>query len=200
MDILFEEIPLLWENVKAHAFPSSFLTRALGFSPERMELLPRFLMYWIGIYLLCGLVTVFLRFKRGQRSINSLAKQLVNIILTSCCVLILPIRSGIAYLFALQNEDVTLPDWAEPPADGESALQDRLDFVSKEYFTKNLTQTLEQEFAITSGEVRCIIRWEDDAPSLVTVVLSGKAVWKDPYAIEAFVESLLACECQSAIE
>lgn len=116
------------------------------------------------------------------------------------CVLILPIRSGIAYLFALQNEDVTLPDWAEPPADGESALQDRLDLVSKEYFTQNLTQTLEQEFAITSGEVRCIIRWEDDAPSLVTVVLSGKAVWKDPYAIEAFVESLLACECQSAIE
>jgi len=106
MDILFEEIPLLWENVKAHAFPSSFLTRALGFSPERMELLPRFLMYWIGIYLLCGLVTVFLRFKRGQRSINSLAKQLVNIILTSCCVLILPMipMLGKACVYVLQNE------------------------------------------------------------------------------------------------
>lgn len=106
MDILFEEIPLLWESVKANAFPSSFFTRVLGFSSKALERLPQYLMYFIGFYLLCGLVTVFLRFKRNQRSINSLAKQLVNIILTSCCILIIPLVPLLvkACIYVLQNE------------------------------------------------------------------------------------------------
>lgn len=106
IDVLIEELPLLWESVKLHAFPDSFLTRALGFSSERIAQLPDYLLYFVGLYLACGLITVVLRFKRNQRSINSLAKQIVNIILTSCCILIIPLVPMLAKacVHVLQNE------------------------------------------------------------------------------------------------
>lgn len=115
-------------------------------------------------------------------------------------VLILPIKSGISYLSSLQSGETPLPNWADAPENGKEELQERLDLVSKEYFATALAERLEREFSIAAGEVRCIVRWDVDSPSLVTVVLSGKAIWKDPEVIENFVSSLLGCDCQTAIE
>ena len=116
------------------------------------------------------------------------------------CILILPLKDGISYLFALRDGEIPLPEWTDSFGKDEEELQNRLDLVSKEYFADSLTARLEREFSIASGEVRCIVKWEDEAPSLVTVVLSGKAIWKDPEAIENFVKSLLNCDCQTAVE
>ncbi len=67
-----------------------------------------------------------------------------------------------------------------------------------------LTVTIEKQFGIEAGEVRCLVAWEQEGetltPTRVTVVLSGKAIWKDPHAIEAFVTELLGCDCTTAIE
>lgn len=116
------------------------------------------------------------------------------------CILILPIQSGISYLFALQGGDIPLPDWTDIPEGDREELQNQLDLVSKDYFAKTLTARLENQFSIASGEVRCMVKWESEKPILVTVVLSGKAIWKDPDAIEAFVSGLVGCDCQTAIE
>lgn len=117
------------------------------------------------------------------------------------CVLILPLQSGISYLIALQEEKIALPEWLEAPVESsQPELQEQLDQLSKEYFSQTLTARLEAQFAIATGEVRCIVKWENDSPVLITVVLSGKAIWKDPEAIENFVSGLVGCECQSAIE
>lgn len=116
------------------------------------------------------------------------------------CVLILPIQSGISYLFSLQNGEIPLPEWTIPSDSGKEELQDHLDLVSKEYFADQLSARLESQFAIASGEVRCIVQWDGESPSLVTVVLSGKAIWKDPEKIENFVKELIGCNCQTAIE
>lgn len=106
MDTLFMELPRLLDCVKTNAFPERFLTRAMNIHPETVEKLPEYLTLFMGLYLLCGLVTIVLRFKRGQRSINSFAKQLVNVILTSCCVLIIPLIPMLAKacIYVLQNE------------------------------------------------------------------------------------------------
>lgn len=117
------------------------------------------------------------------------------------CVLILPLKSGISYLFALQNGEIPLPDWVDSNEDErQEELQEHLDLVSKEYFTQSLTARLESEFSIATGEVRCMLKWNENTPVLVTVVLSGKAIWKDPEAIESFVTALVGCDCQTAIE
>ena len=78
-----------------------------------------------------------------------------------------------------------------------------LDSASRTYLAQSLTQWLEQQFSIPSGEVRCIIRWaENDTskPERVTVVLSGSSIWKNPDQIEEAVSRLLGCECVTAIE
>lgn len=116
-------------------------------------------------------------------------------------VTILPLKTGISYLASLGEGEVPLPEWVEVPgAEDPSELQEQLDLLSQEYFGQMLTERLEERFSIASGEVRCIVKWDGDTPTLVTVVLSGKAIWKDPDAIEAFVSGLVGCECQTAIE
>lgn len=85
-----------------------------------------------------------------------------------------------------------------------SELQDALDEASKDYFEGILTQTLCKEFDITEDNLRVRVEWLDDGenlrPKKVTVILSGKAIWKNPAKIEEYVSSLLNCDCASAIE
>ena len=73
-----------------------------------------------------------------------------------------------------------------------------------QYFESMLTETLCKEFEIIEDDIRTHIEWsgegEDMRPQKVTVVLSGKAIWKDPAKIEAYVTSLLGCDCATAIE
>ena len=83
-------------------------------------------------------------------------------------------------------------------------LQNALDDASREYFEGMLTKTLCEEFDIAEGDLRTHVEWNNDGenphPQKVTVVLSGKAIWKNPAKIEEYVSSLLDCDCVSAIE
>lgn len=121
------------------------------------------------------------------------------------CVLIAPLKSAAEGLRSLIDGDWEIP-WAESTdkENYQSEMQDAVNSASKSYFTDMLTQTLEQKFAIDTGNIRCTVRWEESAealsPTQVTVFLSGKAIWKDPKAIESFVSELLGCECTTAIE
>ena len=119
------------------------------------------------------------------------------------CVMIAPLRGAISALQNWQSGDLTLP-WLEnvEENDYQEDMQEALDTASRDYFTKMLTQTLEQKFLKDVGDVRCAVHWSDggSSPEKVTVILSGSAIWKNPKEIQSFVTSLLSCECAVAIE
>ena len=122
------------------------------------------------------------------------------------CVLVAPLTDLVCSLQKLADGEINLPDIEEElKPNYEQQRDEALSSASKTYFTQALTQMLEQEFSIASGEIRCIVVWEqtdngEERPARITLVLSGKAVWKDPKQMEAFVTELLGCECISAIE
>ena len=119
--------------------------------------------------------------------------------------LLSPIRSLIDGAQRLINGELELP-WIERPTEEDYTedLQGALDAASASYVADMLTQTVEEHFAISRGDVRCTIEWERHgeqlSPKQVTVILSGSAIWKDPEEIEQFVTALLGCACVSAIE
>ena len=120
------------------------------------------------------------------------------------CILISP-----SLAFAERLKDFPNGDW-ELAIEGDmeehysSELQNALDDASKEYFENMLELTLCKEFDIAEDNLRVAVEWIGDAenlrPQKVTVILSGKAIWKNPAKIEEYVTSLLGCTCVSAIE
>lgn len=118
--------------------------------------------------------------------------------------LISPVMALINGIHGALSGEITFP-WEkyEGKVDGED-VQDVLDGASADYVTDMLTQSIEQQFKISRGEVRCAIEWdrgeEEWTPVRATVILSGASIWRDPAPIEDFVTSLLGCECVSAIE
>ena len=108
---------------------------------------------------------------------------------------------------------VSLPEQIEAifQTDGQSGSEEdfrqqsdlALEGASKAYLVQSLTQLLEEEFSIPSGEVRCAVQWaegEEIVPEKITVILSGSAIWKNPAPIEETVSRLMGCECVTAIE
>jgi hypothetical protein len=106
IDTLIREFPGLLECLKTNSYPASFLTNALGLSPSLTDQLPQALWGYVLVYFLCGLVTVLLRYKKGQRSLNSVVHQINNVILTWCCTLFLPllVLAAKSCVYILQNE------------------------------------------------------------------------------------------------
>ena len=120
------------------------------------------------------------------------------------CILISPTIS-----LAQKLKDFANGDWefeiagdADNPYSEE--MQNALDSVSLEYFEGMLKQTLCEEFDIAEDDLRLQIEWMGEGlqmhPKKVTIILSGKAIWKNPAKIEGYVTSLLDCDCVSAIE
>ncbi|MBR3894086.1 MAG: hypothetical protein IKJ35_02950 [Clostridia bacterium] len=121
------------------------------------------------------------------------------------CVLISPLSGIIEGLRAFANGEIDL-SWTEDKdsEDYREDLQGTLDGASRQYVCEMLTQTLEQRFSVSRGEIRCAIQWSEKEntprPSHVSVILSGQAIWKSPKEIETFVTELLGCGCSVAIE
>lgn len=106
IDTLIVELPALWHCLRNNLYPTSFLTNALGFSQNFCKRLPRYLIWFMGLYFLCGAVTLFLRFRKGQKSLSSAAHQINNAILVCCCTLFIPalVFLAKACVYVLQNE------------------------------------------------------------------------------------------------
>ena len=104
----------------------------------------------------------------------------------------------------VDDNDINLLYTEDVEDDYSSELQNALDDASFAYFEGMLKQTLCQEFAIAEDDLRVRVEWAGTGmemrPQKVTVILSGKAIWKDPAKIEGYVTSLLDCDCVSAIE
>jgi len=90
IDSLLVEVPVLISSLKTGVFPVSFLTNVLGVAPDRVERLPGLLTFFVIFYLLCGALTMVLRFRQDQTSLLSVPRQLCNAILCCSVFLFLP--------------------------------------------------------------------------------------------------------------
>ena len=120
------------------------------------------------------------------------------------CILIAPVSGLVTEWKEWQNGDFSFDTEQETENDYQAILDEALDNHSTAYFCDMLTQTLEEHFSITKGDMRCHVAWNrgNDAmrPERVTLFLSGNAVWKSPKEMEAYVTDLLGCECITVIE
>ena len=120
------------------------------------------------------------------------------------CVLISPTVSLAQRLMELANGNLDFEIEEDMEDYYSNELQNVLDDASRQYFEEMLTDTLCKEFEIVEDDIRIHVAWDDTEESLrpqkVTVILSGRAIWKDPAQIEAYVTSLLGCACATAIE
>ncbi|MBQ9773186.1 MAG: hypothetical protein IJW30_00805 [Clostridia bacterium] len=121
------------------------------------------------------------------------------------CVLISPLKGALEWVQGLQDAEVPFLDGgASDGTDYDKLLAETMDEASRQYFAQSLTETLLTQFSMKAGTVRCAVQWEtaEDgiAPRLVTVFLSGESIWKNPHEIEAFVEKLLSCPCETVVE
>ena len=106
IDTLLIEAPKLWQCLKSNTYPDSFLANALGFSPEACARLPRLMIGFLAVYLLCGAVTVVLRFRLKQKSLNSVPHQINTAILVCCSALFIPLLVFLAKacVYVLKHE------------------------------------------------------------------------------------------------
>ncbi len=106
IDTLLVEAPKLWACLKTNQFPASFLTRVLGLEADAIRRLPSCLTAFIALYLLCGIITVILRFAVKQKSLSSVAHIINTAILTCCCTFFVPllVYLGKAFVYVVQNE------------------------------------------------------------------------------------------------
>ena len=138
-------------------------------------------------------------------SASGLSKHLKLVLsLVFVCVLISPTITLAERLLDFSNGNWEFEMEGEIEDHYSKELQDALDDASKEYFEGMLKETLCKEFSILEDDLRVRVEWagnnEDLRPQKVTVILSGKAIWKDAGKIEAYVTSLLGCDCVSAID
>ena len=120
------------------------------------------------------------------------------------CILIAPTVSLAQHLKDFADGNWELETEGDVEDHYSAELQDALDNASKDYFEGMLKQTLCKEFDIAEDDLRVRVEWDGKGqelrPQKVTVILSGKAIWKNPAKIEGYVSSLLGCDCVSAIE
>lgn len=81
----------LWEGIKTNTYPAAFFTDALGLSQETVEALPDVAAVFLAVCLLCGIVSLILRWKAGQRSISGWGDQLISVMMILLAFLCIPI-------------------------------------------------------------------------------------------------------------
>ena len=121
------------------------------------------------------------------------------------CVILAPLSDLLGkWNGSPENGLLPAPESGSQENSYKEQMEQALQAASSTYFIKLLTGLLEEEFDIAHGEVVCSVQWSQSGdsltPSHVTLILSGRAIWKDPRPMEAFVSDLLGCSCNSAIE
>ena len=117
------------------------------------------------------------------------------------CVIVAPLGGALGTLSDALGDTLAPPDANGGSAeDYQAQLDEALSSAAKPYFAELLIKSIEKEFSIPTGEVRCAIRWGEESPERISIILSGSAIWQDPAPIEQFVRETIGCECVSAIE
>ena len=118
-------------------------------------------------------------------------------LLCSLCVIALLVSPVMSLVQAVGNGTWEIPEaWQE----GEQEEQNYAQF-SDALVVGQLQVLLEREQGLSPKECRILVQWgEDSGVREVTLLLSGKAIWRDPDPIIAYVEGLLDCTCKVVLE
>lgn len=119
----------------------------------------------------------------------------------SLCVLILlisPITSVLGFVGDLSDGgfDISLENTTEQY---EEQFRQYITSLGEESISVELADVICEEFNISEQE--CHVKVDtyelqgEMAVGRVTVILSGKAIFQDPYEIEQYITGLLGCEC-----
>ncbi|MBR2721483.1 MAG: hypothetical protein IKB75_01745 [Clostridia bacterium] len=156
--------------------------------------------YLLGILVATLLISILRILSPEGESVFSHYKLLTSLFLL--CILLAPAASALDALHGVIEGELPFPwEQEDEKSDYVERWEGIKDDASRDYITQLLTRTLEEQCSVPTGEIRCVIDWgEDGTPWRATVFLTGSAIWKDPKVMEALVEELLGCPCQSAIE
>ena len=123
----------------------------------------------------------------------SSAAQHVKLLCSLCVICLLCAPLGEAIRAVKEGELALPPEWTEPPA--EESEQDR-NQAAESLLAGQLQDLLQKEFALDPGECSIYAEWSDAGKvTKITLVLSGKAIWRDPDPIKAYVQGLMGCPC-----
>lgn len=81
----------LFSSLLDNSPPSVLLQKILSLSDDQIAVLPRYLLAFAALYLTCGGITLLFHFKKGQKSLNSLSKKLINVVLVISDFLLVPL-------------------------------------------------------------------------------------------------------------
>ena len=118
-------------------------------------------------------------------------------LLCSLCVIALLVSPVMSLVQAVGNGTWEIPEaWQE----GEQEEQNYEQF-SDALVVGQLQVLLEREQGLPPEQCCVLVEWgEDGGVKAVTLLLSGKAIWRDPDPIIAYVEGLLDCKCKVVLE
>lgn len=123
----------------------------------------------------------------------SSAAQHVKLLCSLCVICLLCAPLGEAIRAVKEGELALPPEWTEPPAEESEQDGNR---VAESLLAGQLQDLLQKEFALDPGECSIYAEWSDAGRvTRVTLVLSGKAIWRDPDPIKEYVQELLGCPC-----
>ena len=117
-------------------------------------------------------------------------------LLCSLCVICLVCSPVAGLLDALAEGS-----WEIPEAWEEQAQEQEYEQLSQALVIGQLQVFLEREMGLTPET--CSVRLVQDADGNVThatLILSGKAIWRDPDPIAAYVQELLGCPCTVVLD
>ena len=123
--------------------------------------------------------------------------------ITGLCVMLAlfsPIKEGIARLTEL-SEDMGDISWEEEAENRyETYWRDTLMGVTREECEAWIYDALAQNFSISREDCHVTLIFSEQGESLPTVavvdiLLSGRAVLKDPRAVESYIENALSVTC-----
>ena len=119
----------------------------------------------------------------------------------SLCVLILlisPVTRVLGFVSELSDGgvDVSFENRAD---EYDEQFKQYITSLGEESITSELTDIICKQFDISDKECHVKVDTYDAQGEMaighVTVILSGKAIFRDPYEIEQYITELLGCEC-----
>ena len=119
-------------------------------------------------------------------------------LLCSLCVLCLLCAPILRVVNTIREGELEIPEEWIGQEDWEEQDTGQ---VAESVLAGQLQVLLEREFSLSPKECSIYIKWSDEGKiTQVTLVLSGKAIWRDPDPIKEYVQELLGCSCTVVLD
>lgn len=161
--------------------------------------------YFTGIFVLC-LVCALIEWLSPAGEGDGIARHIR--LLTGLCLLSALLRPAMTLADTLRDLPARLEDWLDaggfsaPTDDSSSGIyserwQRESEALDKRYAAAQIGAMLREKFSLPENECRVSVTLSEsgDAIDEVYVTLSGRAIWQNTHAMEAFVKDTFGCPC-----